>query len=157
MLRPLDRYRYWYRDSRNPWIETDTDTSCLGIGTFDTIPIFTSVSDLQCCERHMNLCSARHMDHCYGDFVWMTWNCWCATIWLKSSSTRNLSLFGYSSFGEKPKKPPIFHLFWKLPKIGGFWLFSKSTEPNELKFRVELDFGHTVASKKFQVIRTKSP
>ena len=44
MLRPLDRYRYWYRDSRNPWIETDTDTSCLGIGTFDTIPIFPSVS-----------------------------------------------------------------------------------------------------------------
>ena len=45
MLRPLDRYRYWYRDSRNPWTETDTDTSCLGIGTFDTIPIFPSVSD----------------------------------------------------------------------------------------------------------------
>ena len=44
MLRPLDRYRYWYRDSRNPWIETDTDTSCLGIGTFDTILIFPSVS-----------------------------------------------------------------------------------------------------------------
>ena len=46
MLRPLDRYRYWYRDSRNHWIETDTDTSCLGIGTFDTIPIFPSVSAL---------------------------------------------------------------------------------------------------------------
>ena len=44
MLRPLDRYRYWYRDSRNHWIETDTDTSCLGIGTIDTIPIFPSVS-----------------------------------------------------------------------------------------------------------------
>ena len=46
MLRPLDRYWYWYRDSRNPWIETDTDTSCLGIGTFDTIPIVPSVSEL---------------------------------------------------------------------------------------------------------------
>ena len=47
MLRPLDRYRYWYRDSRNHWIETDTDTSCLGIGTFDTIPIFPSVSAIE--------------------------------------------------------------------------------------------------------------
>ena len=46
MLRPLDRYRYWYRDSRNHWIETDTDTSCIGIGTFDTIPIFPSVSGI---------------------------------------------------------------------------------------------------------------
>ena len=27
-------------------------------------------------------------------------------------------------------------------------LFSKTTEPNELKFRVELDFSHTVAQKK---------
>ena len=44
MFKALDRYRYWYRDSRNAWIETDTDTSCLGIGTFDTIPIFPSVS-----------------------------------------------------------------------------------------------------------------
>ena len=35
--------------------------------------------------------------------------------------------------------------------------FSKTTEPNELKFRVELDFSHTVAQKKFQVIQTKSP
>ena len=47
MLKALDRYRYWYRDSRNPWIETDTDTSCLGIGTFDTIPIVPSVSGPQ--------------------------------------------------------------------------------------------------------------
>ena len=38
-----------------------------------------------------------------------------------------------------------------------FGIFSKTTEPNELKFRMELDFGHTVAQKKFQVIPTKSP
>ena len=38
-----------------------------------------------------------------------------------------------------------------------FGHFPKTIEPNVLKFRVELDFGHTVAQKKFQVIRTKSP
>ena len=50
MLRPLDRYRYWYRDSRNHWIETDTDTSCLGIGTFDTILIFPFVPGVCACD-----------------------------------------------------------------------------------------------------------
>ena len=43
----LDRYRYWYRDPRNAPIETDTDTTALGIGVFDTIPIFPSVSAVQ--------------------------------------------------------------------------------------------------------------
>ena len=49
-------------------------------------------------------------------------------------------------------------MFRKPPKIGGFFgYFSKTTEPNELKFGVELDFSHTVAQKKFQVIQTKLP
>ena len=43
----LDRYRYWYRDPRNAPIETDTDTTALGIGVFDTIPIFPSVSAIK--------------------------------------------------------------------------------------------------------------
>ena len=44
MHKPLDRYRDWYRDSKTASIETDTDTKGLGIGLFDTIPIFPSVS-----------------------------------------------------------------------------------------------------------------
>ena len=41
--------------------------------------------------------------------------------------------------------------------MGFFGQFSKSTEPIEPKFRVELDFSHTVALKKIQVIYTQSP
>ena len=67
-------------------------------------------------------------------------------------------LIWFSSFGENPKKTTYFQPFQKTPKNRGFFgIFSKSTEPNELKFRVELDFSHTVAQKKFQVIQTKSP
>ena len=44
--RCLNWYRYWYPDPRNAPIETDTDTTALGIGVFDTIPIFPSVSGL---------------------------------------------------------------------------------------------------------------
>ena len=54
-------------------------------------------------------------------------------------------------------KTTFFNLF-KLPQNRWFLgLFFKTTEPNELKFRVELDFSHMVAQKKFQVIQTKSP
>ena len=40
----LNRDWYWYRDSNMSRIDTDTDTKSLGIGPFDTIPIFPSVS-----------------------------------------------------------------------------------------------------------------
>ena len=69
---------------------------------------------LQCCERQMNLYMSRAslLWHC---FVWMTWNFFCPTVWLKwlkSSSTRNLSSFGSVVLEKSPKN----HLFW-----GVFW------------------------------------
>ena len=60
------------------------------------------------------------------------------------------------SFGDMAKKPG----FSKRPDLPHFPPYSRSsetTEPNELKFRVELDFNHMVAQKKVQVIQTKSP
>ena len=43
----LNRDWYWYRDSNMSRIDTDTDTKSLGIGLFDTIPIFPSVSEMR--------------------------------------------------------------------------------------------------------------
>ena len=51
---------------------------------------------------------ACHVNHCYGDFVWMTWNFFCATVWLKSSSTRNLSTFGSVVLGRHANGRQIF-------------------------------------------------
>ena len=39
-------------------------------------------------------CCARHGNHCYGDFVRMTWIFLCHHMTFKSSSTRNLGSIG---------------------------------------------------------------
>ena len=67
---------------------------------------------------HVTWTCARHVNHCYGDFVRMTWNFFDATVWPKSSSTRNLSPFGSVVLEKWPKK----HLFW-----GVFWKGWKSS------------------------------
>ena len=46
----LHRDWYWYPDSNMSRI--DTDTKGLGIGLFDSIPIFPSVSALKCWHKH---------------------------------------------------------------------------------------------------------
>ena len=87
---------------------------------FYNLTVFFS---LQCCAHHMNLCTSRE-SLLWRDFVRMTWNFWRATKWLYSSSTWNLSSFGSVVLEKSPKKPPIFHLFKKPQKIGGFLGFS---------------------------------
>ena len=69
--------------------------------------LFSSSSSQLYSAVNVKWTCACHVNHCYGDFVWMTWNFFCATVWLKSSSTRNLSTFGSVVFGKWPND----HLF----------------------------------------------
>ena len=90
-------------EQRPPPIKNTPKVFCLAF-----VWVLLKGTSLQYSAVNVTWTCARHVNHCYGDFVWMTWTFFCATIWLKSSSTRNLSSFGSVVLEKSPKN----HLFF---------------------------------------------
>ena len=97
-------------------------TIAIAIAIVPKMSIAIVISILQCCERHVNLCTSHESllwRLCLNDLKLFL--CHHMT---KIQLHTKFELICFSSIGEITRKPPIFHLFRKTPKIGGFWGFS---------------------------------
>ena len=82
----------------------------------------------------------------------------CATGWPQSALTKNFSPVGpvvpeiwpnmWEKLQKKTEKEGVLKMTKKSRKIGHY---SETTGPNELKFRLVLDFDHRMPHTKFQL------